>query len=299
MIILNKKLLIITILLTIIYKISINKDTNFIMPEKFTINSNIYYVDLDYDNKHIKLPLEDYVIGVVAAEMPASFELEALKAQGIAARTYFVNMVSTIKKIKTDTTFQVYIDKNKMKDKWGEKYEYYYNKISSAVLSTKEKILTYNDEPIKAFYYSMSNGYTESSINVFNENYDYLTIKESKWEQDNEQVKTMTKVEFCKLLSIDCNNINISNIKLDKSQRVATITINNKNFSGVEVRQKLSLRSTDFTIEQQGDLINIITKGYGHGVGMSQYGANSMAKEGYTYEEIVKYYYQNIEISNM
>ena len=103
-----------------------DKDTNFIMPEKFTINSNIFYVDLDYDNKHIKTPLEDYVIGVVAAEMPASFELEALKAQGIAARTYLINTLSTKKTVKTDTGFQVYIDKNKMKDKWNEKYEYYY-----------------------------------------------------------------------------------------------------------------------------------------------------------------------------
>ena len=295
----NKKLLITTILLTIIYIISINKDTNFIMPQNKVIDNEIYYVDIDYKNKHVKLSLEDYVIGVVAAEMPASFEIEALKAQGIAARTYLINNVSMNKTIKTDTNFQVYIDKNEMKNKWKDKYDYYYNKIKEAVLSTKGKILTYNNQPIKAFYYSMSNGYTESSINVFNEYYDYLTIKESKWEQDNIQTKTINRSDFCNLLSINCNNINISNIKLDESNRVETITINDKKFSGIEVRQKLSLRSTDFTIDINEDNINITTKGYGHGVGMSQYGANSMAKEGYKYDEIVKYYYQNIEISNM
>ena len=295
----NKKLLITTILLTIIYIISINKDTNFIMPQNKVIDNEIYYVDIDYKNKHVKLSLEDYVIGVVAAEMPASFEIEALKAQGIAARTYLINNVSMNKTLKTDTNFQVYIDKNEMKNKWKDKYDYYYNKIKEAVLSTKGKILTYNNQPIKAFYYSMSNGYTESSINVFNEYYDYLTIKESKWEQDNIQTKTINRSDFCNLLSINCNNINISNIKLDESNRVETITINDKKFSGIEVRQKLSLRSTDFTIDINEDNINITTKGYGHGVGMSQYGANSMAKEGYKYDEIVKYYYQNIEISNM
>lgn len=295
----NKKLLITTILLTIIYIISINKDTNFIMPQNKVIDNEIYYVDIDYKNKHVKLSLEDYVIGVVAAEMPASFEIEALKAQGIAARTYLINNVSMNKTIKTDTNFQVYIDKNEMKNKWKDKYDYYYNKIKEAVLSTKGKILTYNNQPIKAFYYSMSNGYTESSINVFNEYYDYLTIKESKWEQDNIQTKTINRSDFCNLLSINCNNINISNIKLDESNRVETITINDKKFSGIEVRQKLNLRSTDFTIDINEDNINITTKGYGHGVGMSQYGANSMAKEGYKYDEIVKYYYQNIEISNM
>lgn len=295
----NKKLLITTILLTIIYIISINKDTNFIMPQNKVIDNEIYYVDIDYKNKHVKLSLEDYVIGVVAAEMPASFEIEALKAQGIAARTYLINNVSMNKTIKTDTNFQVYIDKNEMKNKWKDKYDYYYNKIKEAVLSTKGKILTYNNQPIKAFYYSMSNGYTESSINVFNEYYDYLTIKESKWEQDNIQTKTINRSDFCNLLSINCNNINISNIKLDESNRVETITINDKKFSGIEVRQKLNLRSTDFTIDINEDNINITTNGYGHGVGMSQYGANSMAKEGYKYDEIVKYYYQNIEISNM
>lgn len=295
----NKKLLITIILLTIIYIISIHKDTNFIMPKNNIINSNLYYVDLDYKNNHIKISLEDYVIGVVAAEMPASFEIEALKAQGIAARTYLINTMSTKKTIKTDTSFQVYIDENEMKNKWQDKYDYYYNKIKEAVYSTKGKILTYNNQPIKAFYYSMSNGYTESSMNVFNEYYDYLTIKESKWEQDTEQIKTLTKQDFCNLLSIDCQNINISNITLDDSKRVESIEINNKIFSGIEVRKKLNLRSTDFTLEQHGEFINITTKGYGHGVGMSQYGANSMAKEGYTYEEIVKYYYQNIEISNM
>lgn len=295
----NKKLLITTILLTIIYIISIDKDTNFIMPKNKVIDNNLMYVDINYEGKHLKVGLEDYVIGVVAAEMPASFEEEALKAQGIASRTYLINTMSNKRTVNTDTSSQVYIDKSKMIDKWEEKYEYYYTKIKNAVLSTKGKILTYKNEPIKAFYYSMSNGYTESSINVFNENYDYLNVVESKWDMNNEETKVIKKEEFCKLIDINCERIIISNIKVDESKRISSISINNKNYSGVEIRKLLSLRSTDFTINENDNYITITTKGYGHGVGMSQYGANNMAKEGYTYEEIVKYYYQNIEISNI
>ena len=296
----NKKLLITIILLTIIYIISFfQRETNFIMPKNNFKDINLSYVDINYNDKHLKVSIDDYIIGVVAAEMPASFEEEALKAQSVASRTYLVNTLSTNNLVDTTTNNQVYIDKTAMKDKWGNDYNKYYNKISNCVKETKDKIITYQNKPIKAFYYSMSNGYTESSLNVFNEQLDYLNIIESKWDKDNQEIITISKNDFCTKLNIDCSNIIISNIKKDKSNRIKTIIINNKLFTGVEVRHLLNLRSTDFEIDITDSLISVTTKGYGHGVGMSQYGANNMAKEGYTYEEILKYYYQNIEISNI
>ena len=296
----NKKLLITIILLTIIYIISFfQRETNFIMPKNNFKDINLSYVDINYNDKHLKVSIDDYIIGVVAAEMPASFEEEALKAQSVASRTYLINTLSTTNLVDTTTNNQVYIDKSAMQEKWGNDYNKYYNKISNCVKETKDKIITYQNKPIKAFYYSMSNGYTESSLNVFNKQLDYLNIIESKWDKDNQEIITISKNDFCTKLNIDCSNIRITNIKKDKSNRIESITINNKIYTGIEIRKLLNLRSTDFEIDITDSLISVTTKGYGHGVGMSQYGANNMAKEGYTYEEILKYYYQNIEISNI
>ena len=142
----------------------------------------------------------------------------------------------------------------------------------------------YNNKPIKAYYFSSSNGYTDSSLNVFNEYQEYLTIVESPFEQFNIHTIEISKQEFYTKLNIQCNEINITNIVKDKSNRISSITINNKVFKGTELRQLLSLRSTDITIKQNNNIITITTNGYGHGVGMSQNGANYLAKQGYTYK---------------
>lgn len=294
----NKKLLITLILLTSIYIISfLKQETNFIMPKNNVIDYDYNFVDIDYNNQQFKITIQDYIIGVVAAEMPASFHEEALKAQSIASRTYLINTMSTTP-IDTTTNNQVYIDKQTMKEKWGTEFETYYNKISKCVKDTKREIITYNNQPIKAFYHSMSNGYTDSSINVFNEQYDYLNITKS-YEENTTRTITLSKQYFCTKLNIDCSNITITNIDKDKSNRIKTITINNKLYNGTTVRNLLSLRSTDFTINILDDLVEITTNGYGHGVGMSQYGANHMANDNKTYKEILLHYYQNTEITNI
>lgn len=294
----NKKLLITIILLTSIYIISfLKQETNFIMPKNNVIDYDYNFVDIDYNNQQFKITIQDYIIGVVAAEMPASFHEEALKAQSIASRTYLINTMSTTP-IDTTTNNQVYIDKQTMKEKWGTDFETYYNKISKCVKDTKREIITYNNQPIKAFYHSMSNGYTDSSINVFNEQYDYLNITKS-YEENTTRTITLSKQYFCTKLNIDCSNITITNIDKDKSNRIKTITINNKLYNGTTVRNLLSLRSTDFTINISDDLVEITTNGYGHGVGMSQYGANHMANDNKTYKEILLHYYQNTEITNI
>ena len=295
----NKKLIYTLVILIPITIISFFfKETNFIM-QKNKQSVDKYQVNIDTTDKLLTVELEEYIIGVVAGEMPALFSEEALKAQAIASRTYLINHLQSNNSISNTTDDQVYLTKEEMKEKWKDDYDKYYNKIKEAVTATKGLIMYYNNEPIKAYYFSTSNGYTASSISVFNEQRDYLTSVESPFDQDNSNTIEISKQDFCNKLDISCNQISITNIIKDNSNRVSKITINNKEFKGTQVRKLLSLRSTDFTFNIKETTIEIITKGYGHGVGMSQYGANNMAKIGYTYEEILKYYYQDVKIDSI
>ena len=277
---------------------SLNKNkTTFSNEVKVTI------YDQETDVKKV-LNLEDYIVGVVAAEMPASFEYEALKAQAIAARTYAMYKIDNSSgdyDLVTDVSNQAYIDDEAMKNKWNSEYEFYKAKIERAVNETKNIIMTNHQKAICAYYFAISNGYTEDSTFVFGESHDYIKSTESLWDMNvnNYEVTTnLSKNEFCEKLGINCGEITIDNIDYTSSHRVNTITINGVTFTGVEVRKKLNLRSTDFEIVIGSD-ITIITKGYGHGVGMSQYGANEMAKMGKTYAEILNYYYKNIKLEQI
>ena len=252
-------------------------------------------------DKNIVIELEDYIIGVVSGEMPALFEEEALKAQAVAARSYLLSSISkeeNIFEITSTINDQVFLTEEEMEEKWGKDFEYYYNKIRSCVLATKNLVLKNNDEILKTYYFAMSNGYTEDSQTVFgNNNFESV---ESIW--DNETLKNFevqTKIaekDFSKLLNLSDEKIVINNIKKNKTARVENIVINDIGFSGTDFRKRLSLRSTDFTLKKEGSFFIVTTKGYGHGVGMSQYGANGMAKEGYNYQEILQHYYKNSKI---
>lgn len=250
------------------------------------------------------LDLEEYIIGVVAGEMPASFEDEALKAQAIAARSYALNKIKSTNKeydLLTDITNQVYITKEEMQEKWQEEYEKYYDKIKKAVEDTKNLVMMYEGEVITAYYFAMSNGKTEDVSLVFGENIDYLVSVDSSWDENVKNflvTNEIEKEEFCEKLDISCEEIKIEEIKRTDSNRVDTIKINGKEYKGTKIRALLNLRSTDFDIEIK-ESINITTRGYGHGVGMSQYGANEMAKNGATYEEILKYYYKDINLTKI
>ena len=258
-----------------------------------------YQINVEITDKLLTIDIEEYIIGVVAGEMPALFQDEALKAQAVASRTYLISHLQNNNSITNTTDDQVYLTKEEMKVKWGEDYNKYYEKIKKAVQETKNLIMYYQNEPIKAYYFSTSNGYTASSISVFNEQKEYLTSVESPFDKDNSHTIEISKQEFCNKLNIQCNKISITNIKKDNSNRISQITINNQEYKGTQIRKLLSLRSTDFTINIKDTTIEITTKGYGHGVGMSQYGANNMAKLGYTYKEILKYYYQDIKIDSI
>ena len=304
----NKILLAVVIMLTailIIVNLSIKKVTEPIVMEEGKEPIIIRLLD-ESTNEITNINLEDYIIGVVAAEMPASFELEALKAQAVAARTFAMYKKETrnldydlIKGVKD----QAYKDNKTLLAQWKVNFFTNYLKIRQAVEETQGQVLTYNGEVINAFYFSMSNGYTENCELVFAQDLPYLNSVSSKW--DNESLNNysytinFSKEDFCSSLGITCDSVEIQDITRSDSNRVLTITINNQTFKGTEMRSKLGLRSTDFDIVINESGVTITTRGYGHGVGMSQYGANGMAKEGYSYEEIVKYYYQNTEITNL
>ena len=268
-----------------------------------TKKSNVQKVSIVYkDKKEETLNLEDYVVGVVACEMPASFDIEALKAMAVAARTFALYKIKTNKnyKLSTTTKDQCYITKSQMKKNWGKSYEKNYNKILKSVNETSNQYMTYNNKVIIAFYFSISNGYTENCENVFSQKLSYLRSVESKWDKEysyKEKTVKMSEKEFLNGLNIKDNKVKSIKIINNKNNRAKYIYINGNKFKGTKFRSLLHLRSTDINIENKNGTIYITTKGYGHGVGMSQYGANSMAKKGYKYEEILKYYYSGIELS--
>lgn len=294
----NKYLIVVIIILSVIAIISSpqKEKTAYFNEEQLDVTIK----DLATEEE-TNLDLEEYIIGVVAGEMPASFEMDALKAQAIAARSYALSKIKTSTTsydLVTDVTNQVYITKDDMQNKWKDDYEFYYNRIKKAVNETKDLVMEYDGEVISAYYFAMSNGYTEDVSLVFGETKDYLVSVDSTWDENVKNFSTtmtLSKEEFCQKLSIDCTNINIESIERSATNRVNSITINNQKFSGTKVRSLLGLRSTDFTITLT-DNVEITTKGYGHGVGMSQYGANEMAKNGYNYEEILNHYYKDIDI---
>lgn len=248
----------------------------------------------------LKIELEEYIVGVVAAEMPASFSIEALKAQAVVARTYALKKVSNGEKLTDTVSTQAYIDIAQMKTKWGSDFSKYYNKIVSAVSETKGQTITYQGKYINAVYHSTSNGYTEDAINVWGESYPYLKSVESSWDKAvSSYERTITK-DFQNLLDITGlqadDSLEIKILSRNASGRVESVRVGDNVYTGIEFRNLLGLRSADFDIEIVDDNIEITTRGYGHGVGMSQYGANEMAKAGYNYNQIIKHYYMGVQI---
>ncbi|MBM7571298.1 stage II sporulation protein D [Aquibacillus albus] len=257
------------------------------------------------------VPLEDYVTRVVASEMPADFELEALKAQALTARTYIVNYLMHKEENSlpgnadvTDTVqHQVYKSDQELREQWGTDYNWKINKIRQAVAATMGEIVTYEGEPITPAFFSTSNGYTEDSEKYWQNELPYLRSVESPWDEESpkyldQKIFTIEQVENALGINLAQSNGSFQ-MERTKSNRVASIALGGKTFTGRDVREKLDLNSSDFEIKQKGDHLVFTTKGYGHGVGMSQYGANGMAKEGETYKDIISYYYQGAEVDQV
>ena len=296
-----KKYIILNIVLIIIYIItnnSLRKEETI----KQTELENEKIVAVSHNENTVEMNLDDYIIGVLSCEMPALFKEEALKAGAVAIRTFYMyKKLSNIEYIATNND-QCFNNKEEMKNKWGNSFDEYYNKIKKAVEATKDEYITYNDEIIESFYFSMSNGRTENVEEVFSTKLPYLISVESPWDKNiatYEKTIELSKEEFLNAFSLNnSEDIKVEILSHTAGGRINTIKINEEEYRGTEVRKLLNLRSADFDITI-GDKITITTRGYGHGVGMSQYGANEMAKEGYNYKEILKHYYTNTEISKI
>lgn len=255
--------------------------------------------------------LEEYIIGVVAAEMPVSFEPEALKAQAVAARTYAVKHLNGKTSIKAEDIGQAYISVTQMKQNWGTNFDSYYNKVCSAVKETQGEIMVYNEQPIEAVFHSTSAGMTESAENVWNTSLPYIKSVDSSVDENAPGFLTDKKIIKNEVVNALNNlksglNINSQNIfsKISIAERtqagyITTVNVDGQSFTGQQFRTLFGLRSTNFTVKESGDYLIFTTKGYGHGAGMSQYGAGFMAKEGKTYREILNHYYFDIQFTKI
>ena len=253
------------------------------------------------------VPLEDYVVHVLAGEVPVSFNLEALKAQAVASRSYVMYQIVKNKNNDYDVVDtvmnQVYLDDNYLRDTWKENYSSYMNKIKQAVMETAYQYITYNGELAEALFFSTSSGYTENSEDVFLSPVAYLRSVESPYDNISPVFNysvDFTYDLFCSLLGIKYStNLDIDVMDKSPAGRIKKIRINEKIFKGSDVASLLNLKSSNFSIEQNNNKIYINTKGFGHGVGMSQYGAEGMAEEGFKYDEILKHYYTGVEIEKI
>lgn len=246
-----------------------------------------------------ELSMEDYLIGVVSAEMPASFNKEALKVQSILARTYALKRMEK-GLILTDTvSTQRYINKSEMKKMWQGSFDKYYEKIKSVVRETEDMVVLYRGELIDAVYHSTSNGFTEDSENVWGNKIPYLVSVDSSWDKNVSSYLKNISFDNAKLLSIfglSREDLTFEVLSRNRSGRVEEVQVGERIYSGVELREVLGLRSSDFELSYDGNNLTVTTRGYGHGVGLSQYGANEMAKKGFSYSEIIKHYYVGVDI---
>ncbi len=271
-------------------------------------------------NKLVTIPLEQYVAGVVAGEMPASYHLEALKAQAAAARTRAVSQAAAFSgkgctnhpdaDICTDSTHcQAFLSESERSEKWGASANAYEVRIDRAVMETKGTIITYGGEPITVLYHAVSGGRTEDVQAVFSQPLPYLVSVESRGEESNgkyQTVQSFTHQEAAQLLNKAFPGANISPdtvaLQVAITERTATgraakVQVGDREVSARDFRTALSLFSTLFTISATESSITFTQKGYGHGVGMSQAGANAMAAAGFTWQNILKHYYTGIQIA--
>lgn len=271
------------------------------------------------EKKVKKIDVEEYILGVVSSEMPASFEEEALKAQAIAARTFYYSKrmkncsLANGGEICDSVHCQAYMDKEDRMEKWPkEDREKYYEKVKKAVQDTKGKVLTYDNEIVLyPQFFSTSSGKTENAEDVFSSQVPYLKSVSSEGEEVStsyESEKEISNKDFSAIVNSQYKNanLNINNInkKIQIKSRtdggsVKEIQLGGATIKGTEFRKLFDLKSANFTLEYSKNKIKIKCKGNGHGVGMSQWGANLMAKEGKGYEEILKHYYTGIELGKI
>lgn len=262
----------------------------------------------------VMVELEEYLLGVVAAEMPATFQLEALKAQAVAARTYALYTLERGQPLPdtqgavltTDhRTAQAWTSREAFWERWGpEEATVRWRRIAQAVGSTHGEVLTYGGALIQAVYHSSSGGHTENSENYWSGSAPYLRGVPDPYDavspHRNERASFAVSALYSRLgvpVPVAGGALSIAVVDRYPSGRVKTVQVGDELLSGRQLREALGLRSSMFRIEVEGDWVTIVQDGYGHGIGMSQYGAEGMAREGYTYDQILGYYYTGVQLT--
>lgn len=279
-------------------------------------SEEIISVYVSAEDKVVEMNKSQYLKEVVSAEMPADFHIEALKAQAVAARSYLKSRTDAYAKsgspdehkgadICTDSTHcKAWIPQEKRMESWGKDAKSNWDKISRAVDETSGQVITYNDEAISAVFHSTSSGRTESSEDVWGGERPYLVSVESPGDLYSPKYKSEKSIsldEFKKIIAENIENVDfnkelIGNIIRSEAGGIKSISIGGAIIKGSALRNMFGLRSTNININIDGDTVNFDVTGYGHGVGMSQYGANYLANQGKSYIEILKTYYQGVEI---
>lgn len=265
-----------------------------------------------------EMSMAEYLSGVVRGEMPASFEMEALKAQAVAERTYIYYKSSTGGKpahpeaevCMQPTCCSAYTSAQTANEKWGDRAAEYEARIQTAVKETDGKVLLYNNEPILAAFHSSSAGVTANSGDVWVSDLPYLASVASPENGESVpnyySVKTLAAEEFRQIFTAAYPQAQFSddpatwmtNPVHNDSDRVETLTVGGIAVEGTQMRSLFGLRSASFTTEATAETVTFRVTGYGHGVGMSQYGANEMAKQGKTWQDILLWYYTGVSIAD-
>lgn len=262
------------------------------------------------DNKAIDIEILDYLVGAVAAEMPASFETEALKAQAVACYSYMLwikeNSDNAEYDISNDpSTHQGYLTEDEMKEKWGDKYDSYKNKIEEAVSSVYGQYMTYNGEVILALFHAISPGKTQNSEEVWHSALPYIKSESAPGDSLSPNFDTTVTVTCKKIRDIfsvdsDVKDSELIDIfALSDNSFIKEIPLGNATVSAGDIASKLGLKSPYFTADYKEGNYIFKVKGYGHGLGMSQYSADYMARQGSTYLEILNHFYSNIKIEGI
>jgi len=280
----------------------------------FDINHNTFVeiIDASNSNKFIdfenssgiieKLKLEEYVFGVVSGEMPAIFDKESLKAQSVIARTYALKRLSRNLPIKNLNSTQIYRDKNYLKEIWSDKYDEYRTKIMKAIRDTEDEVIKFDGDYIDAYYHLSSNGQTEESSNVLKLAYPYLVSVPSNWDIKKDAVsrRIIPNSYLSKLLNMEIKkDTKVEIIMKTIGHRVKYIKFDEKVFDGLILSSRIGLNSNDFTVSVEDNYTTFTTYGHGHGLGLSKYGAEAMARSGYNYRQIILHYYPNTYIEKV
>ena len=277
----------------------------------FVDNSKGKFKVYDIDkNKTLTLTPREYVIGALASEMPPSFNSEALKAQAVAIYTNAIRSVysnneyvarASPKKLYGYTTQKI------LKEHWGKNFEAYYDKMSSAVDEVLGTVIVYNDKPILAAYHSMSGGKTESAENVWGQSVKYLTSVESEgdklaadlvntYEISSDEARKILKSALPDTFLPEIDSLLFTDFEYSDSGTLMSAVVGDKKISGQKIREIFSLRSAFIEISAQDGKVIFTTKGYGHAVGLSQYGADFLGRQGSDFKEILKHYYKGTSL---